>query len=498
MDSQTLIEQLLRLEAQPLVNIKNQQKKLDLRKGLLQEINSSLLALKTKAEALTKAENIQTKMVNSSNDKGAIATISDATKVVTGTYNVSVTKLATSLSAKSADQSARTNPTTKQLNYSGTFNLTWSDGTTTKTSEPITIDESDSLAHIASKINSAVDNSSNPEKMKIKATVVDNTLIISSEDTGAGRTVQIGGNDSQAIFGSSGLGLIDGSGKLDTTAASGGQGGNSGNDAEMIVNGVTVRRSSNTNLNDVILGVTLSLKGQGETTTVQVDPDLDTSVSKIKEFVTQYNSTIDLIRTRLSEKSDPNATTDFGKGKGLLRADSALISIESSLRSTLTTVFNSSSVYKNLRAIGIDIDKADNGVSGKLAVDETKLRDALTKNPNEVQKLFFVDSNDNDKLDENDKTISSGFVGLLYNKLFMLTDTATNTYGNNSTPKGIIPSRIKSLEKSFESFDDKIEDFNRRLEMKRRQLQTQFTAMEKLMQQNQSALGFLQQKMKVE
>lgn len=494
MDTSALINKLMQLEAQPLIGIKTQQKKVDLRKGLLQEVNSSLLALKTKAEALAKSENIQTKKVSTSNDKTATATISDATKVVAGAYNVTVTNLATALSAKSADQSARTDPKTKQLGYSGTFDITWSDGKTSKTSQSISIGATDTLASIASKINSAVDNSNTPAKMKVKATVVDNTLIVASEETGANRTIQFGGADAQAIFGSAGMKLVDGSGKLDTTTASGGQGGTAGGNANLKVNGVDITRSSNTNLTDVIMGVSLNVNDTGSAT-IQVDPDLDASVGKIKEFVTQYNSTIDLIRTRLTEKPDPEATTDFGMGKGLLRADSALINIETSLRATLTTTFSSSSVYKNLRSIGIDIDKTDNGTSGKLAIDETKLRAELTKNPGEVQKLFFVDSNGNDKLDEKDNSTASGFVGLLNNKLFMQTDTTTQKYGNDSTPKGILPSRIKGLEKQYKSYDDRIEDFNRRLDMKRSYLQSQFTAMEKLMQQNQSVVGFLQQRM---
>ncbi|MFC4768248.1 flagellar filament capping protein FliD [Effusibacillus consociatus] len=495
MDTKSLIEKLMMLEAQPLVKMKQQQKLVELRKGLYNEVNSSLLSLKTKAEALSKATSVLAKKMTSSDDKTVTATTADATKVVSGTYNIEITKLATALTGKST---ASLSSATTGLNYSGTFNIVYKDGVgNTQTSKDITIDPSDSLTTIATKINSALDNTTTANPMKVKATVVDKTLILASTETGAGRSIQITGSASQSIFGSTasgGLGLIDAGGNLIATDV--------GQDADFKVNGVQVIRKFNSNLTDVIMGVNLNLlKDAGSSgipakATLTVEADLDSSVKLVRDFVDQYNATMDLIQTRLKEHKVPDAKSDALMSKGLLRGDSALISIQSSLRSIMGATFSGSQVYSTLHSIGIEVDTStDKGKSGRLMVNDKKLRDALTNNPNEVMKVLYVDINSNGRLDENDSTNAAGMVGMLNSKLFMLTDSTTALFGSTSAPKGLLPSRIKLMDKEIDSFNDRMEVFNRRLEMKRNQLEAQFTNLETMMQQTNAAGGFLMQRM---
>ena len=53
-DTATIIDQLVAIERRPIVLLQNQQAKEETRKEVLQKINTSLLAVKNNAEALSK------------------------------------------------------------------------------------------------------------------------------------------------------------------------------------------------------------------------------------------------------------------------------------------------------------------------------------------------------------------------------------------------------------------------------------------------------------
>ncbi|ARU60425.1 hypothetical protein CBW65_04590 [Tumebacillus avium] len=487
MDSKTLVDKLMMIESQPLVKMQQQQKKTELRKGLYQEINASLLKLKTAVSALSDPQKLLAKKMASSDDKVVTAKMANADKIVTGTYNIDVTQLASAWTSRSGSITTFANPTTKELGWSGTFKIQTGDGSTSQTSKDITIVATDRLTDIATKINSALEDSADAKAMKIKATVVDNTLILNSTETGAGRTVQVL-NDASGIFQTGKLGMTDASGNF--TAATAGQ------NSKFSVNGVNVERTKNTGLTDVIMGVDLTLLKSGEpTTSLNVTEDFEASEKVIRDFITAYNDTTELINARMNEQPVAGATTDTFMSKGLLRGDSALYNIQSTLREITGKQFTSSSMFKTLNSIGIEVDKADNGVAGKLTLNSTKLREAMTQNPSEVMKVFFVDSDGNDKLDEKDSGTGNGLAGMMYNKLFMLTDTTTTTYGVTSAPKGLLPSRMNLMDTQIKSFTDTMEAFNRRLGMRRKTLEAQFTSMEMMLQQSNASASFMQARM---
>ena len=67
------------------------------------------------------------------------------------------------------------------------------------------------------------------------------------------------------------------------------------------------------------------------------NPATDTTAvkDKIKKFVEQYNSTIDLIRTKLSEQKVKDPKTDTDRAKGVLYNDSMLNGLLQRLRSSI-------------------------------------------------------------------------------------------------------------------------------------------------------------------
>lgn len=490
MDTKTLVSQLMSLESRPLVKMNQQKQKASLRKELYQEINSSLATLKSKAEALSNAQKVLAKKMTSSDDKVVTAKMADASRTVAGDYKIDISQLATAWTAKSANITSFANPTTKELGWAGTFKIKNTNGTDVQISKDITVTATDRLTDIAAKINSSLEDSATTESMKVKATVVDNTLILTSTETGSGTSVEIL-NDAAGIFGPGKLGLTDGN-----AASAAFTGATAGLNSKFTVNGVNVERTKNTGLTDVVMGVDLTLLKKGEpTATLNVSADMEASEKVIRDFIDAYNSTMELIGTRMNEQAVPDATTESMMRKGLLRGDSALSSIRSSLREITGEVFSGSSLYKTLNSIGITVDTADNGVAGKLTIDSTKLRAAIEQHPDEVMKVFFVDSNANNKLDVDDKSKANGFAGMMYNKLFMLTDTTTTTFGNTSSPKGLIPSRVDLLDDQIKAFDERMESFNKRLELRQRTLEAQFTSMELMMQQSNATAGFMNARM---
>lgn len=115
-------------------------------------------------------------------------------------------------------------------------------------------------------------------------------------------------------------------------------------DAQLIVDGQTIDRSSN-DIDDLITGVTLHVKGPG---TVQMDvvQDAEKAVTGINDFVTAYNDIMDWINTRLSEKEVEEESTDdedtvvakseeFRTNFGVLHGDSLLWQLKSQLRSLM-------------------------------------------------------------------------------------------------------------------------------------------------------------------
>lgn len=148
-------------------------------------------------------------------------------------------------------------------------------------------------------------------------------------------------------------------------------------------------RGSNT-VSDVVSGLTINLLKEGASTTITVEQDTDAVYSTVKAFVDQYNSTMDLINTRLSEEKVKDATTDAALKKGLLRGDSALVGLKDRIRRMVSEPIAGLQPFDRLSDIGITTTSDDFGKSGKLQIDETKLKDAVNQDPEGVARLFLM------------------------------------------------------------------------------------------------------------
>lgn len=158
-----------------------------------------------------------------------------------------------------------------------------------------------------------------------------------------------------------------------------------GSNASYLLNGEQRYSSSNT-VTDAMPGVTINLKKADDLTTVTLTVDQDTSgtVNAVKDFVSQYNSAIGLIR----EKVAYDATLKKGS---ILTGDATVQGIENTL-AVLVGGYGQglSSVANSLSAIGITTGAIGSAVGSTktLSLDADKLTSMLTSNPAAVADLF--------------------------------------------------------------------------------------------------------------
>ena len=160
-----------------------------------------------------------------------------------------------------------------------------------------------------------------------------------------------------------------------------------GQDAVLRINGITLSRADNT-VTDAVQGVSLNLleAEEGQEVIITIDKD-DTSALRgnIQSFVDEFNSVMDLI--------DNQTAFDEGTQRsGPLNGDSTLISVQSELRSVISSqVEGLVDGFDALVLIGVSFDR-----SGRLNIDNDRLNTALNDNLEEVRKLFVVEGKTND------------------------------------------------------------------------------------------------------
>ena len=193
------IDQLLQSDELRKTVIQNKIDKINTKSQAWTDISTRLGNLTSKLDVLQDEATYQTKKVTSSDD--TIATISGTSDSMEGSYDLVVKQLATS-SKITGGVVSKADGTTKistkdALGYSGKLTITngATDGSDTALTVEIDVKATDSLKDIANAINNAKDpsDSTGTKGAGLKATIVNNQLVISSEEMGD-RTLTIGGN----------------------------------------------------------------------------------------------------------------------------------------------------------------------------------------------------------------------------------------------------------------------------------------------------------------
>ena len=242
----------------------------------------------------------------------------------------------------------------------GTGSFTITTGGTT--SEPIVIAAGDdTLAKIAAKINAA--------KSGVTASVVSDAggeRLVMKGATGAANAFSVAVTEDPA---SPGLGQIAvGGGATGTTNAS------TAVDAVVAVDGVEVRRASNT-ISDLMPGVRLELQRVEVGTKVALGAT--PAIENLRQAVNDVVATFNELNAVLKEATDPVS--------GPLRADPAARELMTQLRKlTLTDLTGATDGSpKTLAEIGVGTNR-----DGTLRLDANRLTDALTRFPTAIEAIF--------------------------------------------------------------------------------------------------------------
>lgn len=459
LDIDTIVTNLMKAQRARQDMLKQNKTIAEWKREQYREINNALRSLRDSVSSMRLQGTYQTKTASSSNE--SIVKVSASGSAVAGSYSIKVTALASSARLNSSEavsfDSSKTN-LQEQLGLTGPDPVVF-----TINGKEISIDPTtDTIDSLVSKINNA--------GAGVSASF-DKTLsrmFISSTATGAAAAI-----DFDDV---SNAGELFSALKLDDpfTAVS-------GTDAIFELNGTSLTQATN-KFN--IAGVTYTLTGTSaaETVSVSVTRDADAIYESIKSFVDLYNSTIDKINSKLTEERDRDymPLTDDDREKltddqeekweakartGLLRSDSILIGITSKMRSTLySSVSGEDLVYNSLVNIGITTGNYTE--KGKLHIDENKLKEAISNNPDAVMDLFTNSSEvDGEK----------GLAVRLYDNLNNGIKQITGKAGADNS--GSVDA--SSLGKVITEYDKQIAIWNDRLAVMENRYYKQFTAMEK-------------------
>lgn len=388
LDVNSLVSQLISVESQPLTLLKKKEATFQSQVSALGQVKSALSSFQSALGSLSKVSTFQAVKATAA-DTSVLSASADAT-AAPGSYAIQVSQLAQAQKLVTAGQASTTAPI-------GTGTLTFdfgtisdvtdaSSGVTSKAfasngngTKTVTIDSTHvSLSGIRDAINAA--------SIGVTASIVNdgsatpNRLVLTNTATGAANGMKI--TVSNPDTGS----LAD---LMSQDPATGGkqamQQTIAAQDAKFTIDGLSISKPSN-HVTDLIQGVSLDLSktNTGTPTTLTIARDTASVSAAVSKFVDAFNA----VNKTLTASSSYDASS---KTAAPLNGDSTVRSIQSRLRSMLSTSVQGSGAYSRLADIGVSFQK-----DGTLAVDSTKLNKALASNFNDVASLFATTGNATD------------------------------------------------------------------------------------------------------
>lgn len=250
-------------------------------------------------------------------------------------------------------------------------------------------------------------------------------------------------------------------------------------------------------------GLTMNVKKE-TTAAISFSPsgNVDDLYKKISTFVDDYNKIIDKVNTyatqapyglgssngetkkydpltdaQKKEMTDTEITEWNEKAKqGLLFNSPELTNLQSRIRSAMEGTV--SSVGMSLNDIGISTKAYDWTSGGKLVIDDTKLKDALTHDPDKVAQLFT----NTDGIAQSVKSVMNDNIGVYSNSGILF-----NMAGSNN----MIGVDNSQLSKEMSQYDTSIKDLQTQLQDEQDRLQKKFTNMETIIYQLMNQSNYL-------
>jgi len=223
-------------------------------------------------------------------------------------------------------------------------------------------------------------------------------------------------------------------------------------DATFKFNGIEATRSSN-EINDLVTGVTMTLKKEGDFSSVDIGLNTISVTTEMQLFVDSYNTLI----TNLTDMTTANQETG---ATGIFNGDSFVKSISKDIRDMLKTTDSNNASLMNF---GIEIDRY-----GVMTFDSSVLDSKLDEDVNSV-KMFFaggIDSEDSseiigffEKLDDKMKEYT-GYNALLSNFEDNLKTRYDNLFENHARAVESLDNRYEIMAKRFMAYDAIISKIN--------------------------------------
>ena len=499
LDTQSMVKDLMRLEQMKVDKQWKTMTQQEWKKEGLKSVTQSFKDIRNKfMTALNPSANIMSAMnftarkVTTNDTSGAI-TFSAAGGADLGTRSVKVEQLATAatsmsgpLSGMSAGQAINMNMTLKDLEAKmggdgfifgsvsssnpadppREFSMAITSGSKTET---FVFDETMTVRNMMDKVNKS------DVGVSMSYSSLQQSFVLKSDETGSanGFTMELNATAGTAFT------------SMTTPNITAGQ------DARIRVyeqgdtTGVVVTNSKNSiNLDGVIMQLNATTT---DAVSYTVSKNTDSTMKMIKDFVEAYNSMIDSINSKVTEKrsagylpltqEERGALSDkeaeewekFARS-GMLRNDNTLRTFLSDTRALLYNPVGGTG--KTLSSIGITTTSSYSD-GGKLQIDENKLRAALEANPEEVAKMFVSDSQATGS--------NMGYSNKL-SKIF------------NDYTKKIEQYDMDFIDKRIKDFQTRIDRMNKAMVAKEEAYYRKFTAMEtmlsKLNSQSASIMNF--------
>ena len=353
-----VVNQTIEAERQlRLVDLRSKRDSLDVKNAVYTDLQKYVSDLQTSVKALLSTDSAYKLGVT---QKATVSNVSDGLSVINATtddeatpanYQISIQTLA----KQHRVASERAVSSSSALNYSGSISVN---------GKAITISTGDSLYAIAGKINEV----EYEDGKEVIASVIDNRLVLSAAESGAENELVLSGD--ALTF----LGILDSEGTfIDELSEA--------TDAVFTVNGLSVTRSSNSEIDDVIQGVTLNLAadGEGSSATLTIGTDTDNIKKYVNDMLSKYNDLIGY----MDKKTTTTKVDDTTYQRGSLSDDYTVRNLIGELADTLVSSISGDDVT-SLYELGIEV-----GDNMKISIkDSSKLEAALESGRENVLSFF--------------------------------------------------------------------------------------------------------------
>ncbi|MDP1646496.1 MAG: flagellar filament capping protein FliD [Thiobacillus sp.] len=379
LDVNSIVSQLMAAERRPFNSLSVKEAGYQAKLSAYGSVKGAVAGFQNALQGLNSASKFQALTATASDT--SVFSASTASNAVAGTYSLEISSLAQAQKLVAAGQTSSTAAIGSGAETTVTFDFgTISGGTLNggvysgaafasngNGTKSITLDSSNnSLQGIRDAINAA--------KIGVTATLINDgsdtpyRLVFSSDSQGVSNSIKVSVSGDATVGSLLAHDPAGTQGLSETVTAQ---------NANFKVNGVTVTKTSNS-VSDVLEGVTLNLnKVTSSPATLTVARDTTSVSNSISGFVKAYND----LATTLKNVSGYDAASKRG---AILQGDATVRSLQTQLRGILgTTVTGTPGDLTTLSSIGVAFQK-----DGSLAVDQTKLNDAMNNHFDEIASLF--------------------------------------------------------------------------------------------------------------